>query len=250
MKLFYRIAFVLLLGLSLGFTSKKDNVSEKYSYTKMFSEGETDGFREKVLVVKKTELKSLVDSIEKKYKAYISINRYERIDKAPFAINQSQLKIKLTREIRPAISTIDKPLVLGGEGFDTAGFEPVDDKLHFTFNSHLKAPPVHEVEREDATGYLDPGFERSRSEKFLIFHNSGSSFGRQLNLSMEPTLEQPVKEKMIHTKIDSISDTGVYPGRDKGAGVHPNPAKKPLDLIYGNPAILKYDYQTLNSSDF
>ena len=187
MKFFYWVVFGIFLATSLGFNLNEVAAAEKCKYAlvcgqgkkstvkaapkkiiKLLPEEETDGPGIKVLVIKKTEIKSLVDSLEKNYRAYTGINRYEKIDKAPSGTNQGRLKIKLTRDIDPTISSTDKPLILGGKGFSASVFKPVNQGLHFSFNGHMKELPAYEIEKENTSGHLDPDLEESQSEKFLI----------------------------------------------------------------------------------
>jgi len=268
MKFFYWVVFGIFLATSLGFYLKEVDAAEKYGYTKMRSRGnkstvkaapkkiikflseeETDGPGIKVLVIKKREIKSLVDSIEKNYRTYTGINRYERIDKASSSTNQGRLKIKLTRDIDPTISSTDKPLTLGGKGFSASVFKPVNQGLHFSFNGHMKDSPVYKIEKENTSGHLDPDFEEAQSEKFLIFHDSGSIFGREPAILVDPKPKQfAKKQEEAVEKIDPIPETGVYFDQDKKVIVHLNSTEKPLDLIRDNSALLQYDYQALISS--
>ena len=268
MKFFYWVVFGIFLATSLGFYLKEVDAAEKYGYTKMRSKGnkstvkaapkkiikflpeeETDGPGIKVLVIKKREIKSLVDSIEKNYRTYTGINRYERIDKASSSTNQGRLKIKLTRDVDPTIRSTDKPLTLGGKGFSASVFKPVNQGLHFSFNDHMKESPVYKIEKENTSGHLDPDFEEAQSEKFLIFHDSGSIFGREPAILVDPKPKQFAKKQEEEVeKIDPIPETGVYFDQNKQVIVHLNSAKKPLDLIRDNSALLQYDYQALISS--
>ena len=267
MKFFYWVVFGVFLATSLGFNLNEVAAAEKYGYTKMRSRGnkstveaapkkiikflpeeEIDGPGVKVLVIKKTEIKSLVDSIEKNYRAYTGINRYERIDKASSSTNQGRLKIKLTRDVDPTIRSTDKPLTLGGKGFSASVFKPVNQGLHFSFNGHMKESPVYETEKENTSGHLGADFEESQSEKFLIFHDSGSIFGREPDILVDPKPKQFTKQEEVFEKIEPISETGVYFGQSKKVIVHLNPSEKPLDLIRDNSALLRDDYQTLISS--
>ena len=268
MKFFYWIVFGIFLATSLDFYLKEVDAAEKYGYTKMRSRGdkstvkaapkkiikflpeeETDGPGIKVLVIKKREIKSLVDSIEKNYRTYTGINRYERIDKASSSTNQGRLKIKLTRDIDPTISSTDKPLTLGGKGFSASVFKPVNQGLHFSFNDHVKESPVYETEKENTSSHLGADFKESQSEKFLIFHDSGSIFGREPDILVDPKPKQFVKQQEEAVeKIDPIPETGVYFDQDKKVIVHLNSPEKPLDLIRDNSALLQYDYQALISS--
>ena len=268
MKFFYWVVFGIFLATSLGFYLKEVDAAEKYGYTKMRSRGntstvkaapkkiikflheeETDGPGIKVLVIKKREIKSLVDSIEKNYRTYTGINRYERIDKASSSTNQGRLKIKLTRDVDPSIRSIDKPLTLGGKGFSASVFKPVNQGLYFSFNGHMKESPVYETEKENTSGHLDADFEESQSEKFLIFHDSGSIFGREPDILVDPKPKQFVKQQEEAVeKNDPIPETGVYFDQDKKVIVHLNSTEKPLDLIRDNSALLQYDYQALISS--
>ena len=268
MKFFYWMIFVSLLGVSLGLNPNEIAAAEKYGYTKMRSKGnkstveeapkkiikfipeeETDGPSIKILVIKKSEIKSLVDSIEKNYRAYTGINRYERIDKVSSSANQGRLKIKLTRDVDPTISSADKPLTLGGKGFSASVFKPVNQGLHFSFNGHIKESPVYKIEKKNTSGHLGPALEETQSKKFLIFHDSGSIFGREPDILVDPKPKQFAKQQEEAVeKIDPISETGVYFDQNKKVIVHLNSAEKPLDLIRGNSALLQYDYQALISN--
>jgi len=265
MKFFYWVVFGIFLATSFGL-NLNEAAAEKYGYTKMRSRGnkstveavpkkiikflpeeETDEL--KVLVIKGGEIKSLVDSIEKNYRAYTGINRYERIDKVSSSTNQGRLKIKLTRDVDPTISSTDKPLTLGGKGFSASVFKPVNQGLHFSFNGHMKELPVYEIEKENTSGHLDADFEESQSKKFLIFHDSGSIFGREPDILVDPKPKQFVKQQEEAVeKIDPIPETGVYFDQDNKVIVHLNSTEKPLDLIRDNSALLQYDYQALISS--
>ena len=268
MKFFYWVVFGIFLATSLGFNLNEVAAAEKCKYAlvcgqgkkptvkaapkkiiKFLPEEETDGPGVKVLVIKETAIKSLLDSIEKNYRAYTGINRYERIDKASSSTNQGRLKIKLTRDIDPTISSADKPLILGGKGFSASVFKPVNQGLHFSFNGHMKELPAYEIEKENTSGHLDPDLEESQSEKFLIFHDSGSIFGREPTILVDPKPKQfAKKQEEAFEKIEPIPETGVYFDQNKNVIVHLNPAEKPLDLIRDNSALLRYDYQALTSS--
>jgi len=257
MKFFYWVIFGIFLTTSLGFNLNEVAAAEKCKYAlvcgqekkstvkaapkkiiKLLPEEETDGPGVTVLVIKKTAIKSLVDSIEKNYKAYTGINRYEKIDKASSSTNQGRLKIKLTRDIDPTISSIDKPLTLGGKGFSASVFKPVKQDLHFSFNGHMKELPAYEIEKENTSGHLDPDLEESQSEKFLIFHDSGSIFGREPAILVDPKPKQFAKQQEEEVeKIDPIPETGVYFDQNKQVIVHLNSAEKPLDLIRDNSAL-------------
>ena len=267
MKFFYCVVFGIFLATSLGFNLNEVAAAEKCKYAlvcgqekkstvkaapkkiiKFLPEEET-GESIKVLVIKKTAIKSLTDSIEKNYRAYTGINRYERIDKASSSTNQGRLKIKLTRDIDPTISSTDKPLTLGGKGFSASVFKPVNQGLHFSFNGHMKELPAYEIEKENTSGHLDPDLEESQSEKFLIFHDSDSIFGREPAILVDPKPKQFAKQQEeAFEKIEPISETGVYFDQNKNVIVHLNPAEKPLDLIRDNSALLRHDYQALISS--
>jgi hypothetical protein len=248
MKIFYWAVFGLFLLNFSGFDLMEVVAAPNYSDIGLTnSKEETKGLEEKVLVIKQTEIKSIVSSIKGKYKTYNGLNRYERIDKAAYGIDGSQLEKKITRDTRPIILTVDKPLVLGGDGFNKAGFDSVENKTQFTFYSHIKPMPVYESEK-DIARYVEPTVEGVRNKKFLIFHNSGLSFGREPNIFIEPIPKQFVKKKVTYTKVRPILETQIYLGLNNKAKVNLNPAQKPLDLIQGNPAVLKYDYGKLSSS--
>ncbi|MBT3515923.1 MAG: hypothetical protein HN474_11520 [Nitrospina sp.] len=267
MRFFYWVLFEVFLATSLGFNLNEATAAEKYGYTKMISKGaksivksapkktikilpeeKVDGPSIKVLVIKKTEVKSLVDSIKKNYNSYTGINRYERIDKASSSTNKGRLKIKLTRDIDPTISFTDKPLTLGGKGFSTSVFKSVNQDLHFSFNEHMEESPVYEIDKEDKSGNLGSDLEGSQSKKFLIFHDSGSFFGREPAVFLDPKPKQFVKQQEeAFEKIEPISETRVHFDQNKNVIFHLNPAEKPLDLIRDNSALLRHDYQTLTS---
>ena len=268
MKFFYWVVFGIFLATSLGFNLNEVAAAEECKYAlvcgqgkkptvkaapkkiiKFLPEEETDGPGIKVLVIKEAAIKSLVDSIEKNYRAYTGINRYERIDKASSSTNQGRLKIKLTRDVDPTIRSTDKPLTFGGKGFSASVFKPVNQDLHFSFNGHMKELPVYETEKENTSSHLGADFEKSQSEKFLIFHDSGSIFGREPTILVDPKPKQfAKKQEEAFEKIEPIPETGVYFDQNKNVIVHLNPAEKPLDLIRDNSALLRYDYQALTSS--
>ena len=133
--------------------------------------------------------------------------------------------------------------------FSASVFKPVNQGLHFSFNGHMKESPVYETEKENASGHLGADFEESQSEKFLIFHDSGSIFGREPAILVDPKPKQFAKKREEAVeKIDPIPETGVYFDQDKQVIVHLNSPEKPLDLIRDNSALLQYDYQALISS--
>jgi hypothetical protein len=268
MKFFYLVAFIFLLGVSLGFTPKKSNGSEKNDYTKMslgakestvkdiskrkiikfHPEDKIDGSALKVLVVRESEVKSLVDSIEQNYRAYTDINRYERVDQVSSGGNQGKLEIKLTRDIDPTMKPADKPLTLGGKGFSASVFKPLNQDLHFSFNSHIKDSPVYEIKKRSVSGNLDPVFEKPQNKKLLVLHESDSIFGREPEVILDPEPDQLAKQQKNNVEIAKpIQETDVYFNHNKKVIVSLNPAEKLLDLIQGNDALMKYDYQVLNS---
>ena len=268
MKFFYWLLLGFLFWSSLVLNLKPIFAESKYGYTTLTSkgkksavkatpkkkiikvplEGEEDESGLKVLVIKKTEIKSLVDSIEKNYKSYTNINRYERIGGISPSINQDRLKLRQDNE--PAIASNEKPLILGGKGFGASGFEPIAQGLRFSFDSHIKESPLYKTQNENASGYLDFNFQEAQSDKFLIFHNSGSIFGREPDILVDPKPKQFAKQQEgIIEKVEPIPETGVYFDQNKNVIVHLNPAAKPLDLIRDNSALLRNDYQKLISGD-
>jgi hypothetical protein len=268
MKFIYWMLFSVFFWSSLVLNLNEVVAAPKYGYTALTSKGkkakvktipkkilikvpfkeETNESVLKVLVIKKTEIKSLVDSIEKNYKSYINLNRHERIGKVSSDTYQNKLKIKLEENNEQTINLTDKPLTLGGKGFGMSGFEPVAQNLHFSFDSHIKESLPYEVKKENAIGYLDSKFKKTQSEKFLIFHNSGSIFGREPVVVLDSKPKQFAKQREgAIEKFEPIPETGVYFDQNKKVIVHLNPAEKPLDLIHDNAALLKHDYQTLIS---
>lgn len=278
MRLFCWIILGLLLGFSAGCSSGKEKALGDSSTAVMSNAGPTTidivlrteidvtadiappeeatmdiqvVSTERVREKKKVEEVSAVERVKQEpaYKtdqAYLSINRFETVRRVSIGKNQGQLKIELTRDIGATIRTADKPLVLGGDGFDTAGLDPDVYRLHFKFDSHMKVPPIHEVDKKDEA-HLDPDLEKVQSEKFLVFHPSGSTFGRQPNLYEELKPEAPLEQRRLYAKVVAVPDTWVLLDQNKKTLLHLKPPEKPLDLIYDNPAILKHDYQVLNS---
>ena len=101
--------------------------------------------------------------------------------------------------------------------------------------------------------YSDSDFEKAKSKKFLIFHRSSSSFGQEAKLLEEVKLDEPLEQKMVYTKVEAVPSSWIFleahvkDFQNKAMSLHLLPASKPLDLIYDNPAILKHNYQVLNS---
>ena len=247
MKIFYWAVFGHFLLIFSGFDLREVAAAPKYSDIGLTSKEETDGPEQKVLVIKQAEIKSLVNSIKGEYKTYIGINRYERIDKAAYGIEGAKLEKKITGKAASIILTVDKPLVLGGDGFDKASFNSVENKTQFTFYSHIKPTPVYESDKDIAL-YIDLTLEGARNKKFLIFHDSDLSFGREPNIFVEPIPKQFLKKKVTHLEVRPILETNLYLGLNSKVKVNLSPAQKPLDLIQGNPAVLKYDYLKLSSN--
>ncbi|MGY8766775.1 MAG: hypothetical protein ACKVI5_07925 [Nitrospinaceae bacterium] len=249
MKVFYWAVFGLFLLTFSGFYIREVIAAPKYrdigltsskekkistQKTILTSKEETDGLEQKVLVIKQAEIKSLVSSIKREYETYIGIEGF-------------QLEKKITGKTASIILTIDKPLVLGGDGFNKASFDSIEHKARFTFYSHIKPKPVYESEK-DIAHYIDPTLEGARNEKFLIFHDSDLSFGREPSIFVEPIPKQFLKKKVTYIKVRPILETKIYLGLNSKAKVNLSPAQKPLDLIQGNPAVLKYDYRKLSSN--
>ena len=246
MRFFYLVAFIFLLGVSLGFTPKKSNDSEESDYTKIslgakkstvtgiskrkiikfLPEEKVDVSAIKVLVVRKREVKVLVDSIEQNNRAYTDINRYERIGQVSSGVNRGQLRIKLTRDIDPTMKPADKPLTLGGKGFSASVFKPITQDLHFSFNSHIKEPPVYAIEKRSVSGGIDPVFEKTQNKKLLFLHDSDSIFGREPEVILSPEPNQFTKKQKISVEIiERIKETDVYFNQNKKVIVSLNRAK-------------------------
>jgi hypothetical protein len=205
-----------------------------------------------VSVIKSIDLGPLLDSFYKKHRAYRSINRYEKITETSSDKNKGHLQAESPRDIEPTIRVIDKSLVLGGDGFGINKPEAIDYKIHFEFNSHIKAPPIYRVEKENISS-LDLDFKKAQSKKFLIFHRSSSGFSRQTNIFKEYKFEELGKEKKVYPKIELIPSSWIFLDahikdfQNKETRLRLIPSTKPLDLIYDNPAVLQYDFQKLNS---
>ena len=125
MKIFCWAIFGLYLLNFLSFDLREVFATPNDSDIGLISKEETGGSEQKVLVIKQTEIKSLVSSIKGEYKTYFGINRYERIDKAAYGIDGSQLEKTITRETESIILTGDKTLVVGGDGFNKASFDSI-----------------------------------------------------------------------------------------------------------------------------
>jgi len=245
MKIFCWAIFGLFLLTFSSFDLREVFATPNNSDIGLISKEETDGLEQKVLVIKQAEIKSLVSSIKGEYKTYFGINRYERIDKAAYGIDGSQLEKTITRETESIILTGDKPLVLGGDGFNKASFDSIKNKTQFTFYSHIKPTPVYENEK-DITRYIDLTLEGARNKKYLIFHDSGLSFGREPSVFVEPIPQQFVNKKVTYVKVRPILETQIYLGLNSKVKANLSPTQKPLDLMKGNPTVLKYDYLKLN----
>jgi hypothetical protein len=245
MKIFCWAIFGLFLLTFSSFDLREVFATPNDSDIGLISKEEKDGSEQKVLVIKQAKIKSLVSSIKGEYKTYFGINRYERIDKAAYDIDGSQLEKKITGETESIILTVDKPLVLGGDGFNKASFDSVKNKTQFTFYSHIKPTPVYENEK-DVAHYIDLTLEGARNKKFLIFHDSGLSFGREPNVFVEPIPQQFVNKKVTYVKVRPILETQIYLGLNSKVKANLSPTQKPLDLMQGNPAVLKYEYLKLN----
>ena len=255
--------FWLLLGSSAGWSLEEEvnAIIDKTPPNEPVTDPLTEPIKrvqdkneEKFLVIQRDELGTVLDSLQKKQQAYLSINRYERVNKTVASKNQSQLKIDLVRDIEPTIRAADKPLVFGGKGFDTAGLEARDHSLHFTFNSHVKFPAIYDMAEERKGNHLDLNFDKAQSKKFLIFRRSDLNFGGQVPLLKEFKLEHSLDRKIAYRKVEKAPsswiflDAHVKDFQNKATTIRLLPAMEPLDLIYDNPVILKYDYQILNSS--
>jgi hypothetical protein len=165
---------------------------------------------------------------------YLSLNRYERFSegtKKPVRRNR--------QKVRDTVAPGEKPLTLGGRGFDFKGRQLQARTGSFVdFTHRLKKPmPKMEPVQEDS---LDLRFIQTKSRKDLIFHPVRRALGKYNRQKIYLKDEKP--EKKNPQVLEDISETKLLLMEADNSLLILRRSRESLDLLGGNEKVNREKY--------
>lgn len=178
---------------------------------------------------KNTEEKKITKPAYQGDEEYLSLNRYERFSqgtKKPVRINK--------QKVRDTVAPGEKPLTLGGRGFDFKGRQRQAKPDRFVnFRHRLKKPfPKMEPVPEDS---LDLGLTQTKSRKDLIFHPVRQALGKYSR--QKKYLKDEKSEKKKTQVLEDISETKLLLMEADNSSLILRRSGESLDLLGGNEKV-------------
>jgi hypothetical protein len=160
---------------------------------------------------------------------YLSLNRYERFSqgtKKPVRSNR--------QKVRDTVAPGEKPLTLGGRGFDFKGRQLRSKSGRFVDFTHRLQKPLPKMEPvpEDS---LDLRFIQTKSRKDLIFHPVRRALGKYSRQKIYLKNEKPKKKKT--QVLEDISETKLLLMEADNSFLILRRSRESLDLLGGNEKI-------------
>jgi len=173
--------------------------------------------------------------------AYLKMDRMETVK--PFKPQKRIPISKFAEGLESNFPVRERPLIFSGAGFEIHDFEKLSMEMNeFRYDDHLYILYPHQVlEKPQTTKVFEGAY--ARSDRYLIFHPSGSVWGEK---STQPIVEVAGEgaAKSTPVKLDPIPETELtfIPGRP----THMVLTRKEgaLNLLTGNEAINKHRYQS------
>jgi hypothetical protein len=211
---FFLVLFVLVVGVFSLPANQKENIERKKSSPTSF--------------IKDRIIKSDYESDAE----YLALLRYERFSQ------KEKKPVKSRQKVRDTVAPGEKPMTLGGRGFDT-GRQLLSKPGRLADFAHRLKKPVPKMEpvRND---YLGLQLSQVKSAKNLIFHPVRQAFGKYNRQKIYIENEKP-KEREPQV-LDGISATRLLlMDADKSFLVLRN-SKESLDLLGGNEKVNRKEY--------
>jgi len=165
---------------------------------------------------------------------YLSLNRYERFSqgtKKPVRSNR--------QKVRDTVAPGEKPLTLGGRGFDFKGRQrqaKTGRFVNFTHRLHKPLPKMEPVPEDS----LDLGMTQTKSRKDLIFHPVRRALGKYSRQKIYLKDEKPKKENP--QVLENIAETKLLLMEADNSFMVLRRSGESLDLLGGNEKINRKKY--------
>ena len=165
---------------------------------------------------------------------YLSLNRYERFSQGSKKPGRSN-----RQKVRDTVAPGEKPLTLGGRGFDFKGRQLRSKAGRFVnFRHRLQKPlPKMEPVSEDS---LDLRFIQTKSRKDLIFHPVRRALGKYSRQKIYLKDEKP--EKKNPQVLKDIPDTKLLLIEADNSFLILRRSRESLDLLGGNEKVNRKKY--------
>lgn len=165
---------------------------------------------------------------------YLSLNRYERFSQG------TKKSVRINRQkVRDTVTAREKPLTLGGRGFDFKGRQRQAKTGRFANFTHRLQKPLPKMEPVPKDS-LDLGMAQAKSRKDLIFHPVRQAFGeynRQKNY-----LKDEKSEKKNPQVLEDIPETKLLLMEADNSYMVLRRSRESLDLLSGNEKINRKKY--------
>jgi hypothetical protein len=165
---------------------------------------------------------------------YLSLNRYERFSQGTKRPGRSN-----RQKVRDTVVRSDKPLTLGGRGFDFRGRQLRSKAGRFAnFRHRLQKPlPKMEPVPEDS---LDLRFSQTKSRKDLIFHPVRQALGKYSRQKIYLKDKKP--EEKNPQVLEDISETKLLLMEADNSLLILRRSRESLDLLGGNEKINRKNF--------
>jgi hypothetical protein len=222
----------MVLEISFDPNLKKDS-SEK-------GKDSEDG--DKGFLIKRTEDIKILPESEKNL-GYLNLDRFE--DSLAYR-NKADLDARPSIGIAERLRVADKKLIFGGKGFDTRDFEELNDgKLSGDFSAYINSPSEKPGNVPSTTA---PNMNQKLrpEEKSLIFHSPSTALNNaemKFPLNIEENQKRVKSNKNSLKKTTKIPETLVHLNKNPEELIQLRPKRNSIDLLRGNPDIVKYRYK-------
>jgi hypothetical protein len=173
---------------------------------------------------------------------YLNLDRFE--DSLAYR-NKAALDARSSIGIAERLRVADKKLIFGGKGFDTRDFEELNDgKLSGDFSTYINSPS-EKPGSVPSTIAANMNQKLRPEEKNLIFHSPSTALNNaemKFPLNIKENQKRVENNKNSLQEIKKIPETLVHLKKNPEELIQLRPKRNAIDLLRGNPDIVKDRY--------
>lgn len=172
------------------------------------------------------------------------VARYEFLPQLLKKPSRKTVTVPENRSVAPTSPIRGKELVLAGRGYEIGHFDP-DQGMGFRLNT-LPLPEAQTVPLEElpAYGKEPPGKDETYARKLMILHAGATGVPPAVTLEA-PDAEKPTPEvETQEMDAEPLPETRLVLGTGRETLLLLTPSQeKPVDLLNGNPAINRHEFE-------
>lgn len=166
---------------------------------------------------------------------YLALTKFEPPPGKKKLKRTAAAKMKPITQRTDTIRIQDKPLILGGRGFELRGFEEASRQKLFPGFYRIVSPPLEPDGREPKEK-LDLSVEKLKENMELIFHTRTARFGKIKFDLAEEEFETKVPPKKVST-VPAIDETKILLSQPKDEMLILQPGEQTMDLLIGHEEV-------------